>query len=121
MSPAASEPTVPHRGSPRKRCRSLRNAPSGRLQAQEPARIAFVDLRLVQVTGPHPLHRGDGVADEPWAPLWVEGEIRSEQHVIGAEEGESALHGVPGAEERGIAVEHAEVVDGSPLETSQRA
>src|SRR5215468_5352326 len=119
-SPAAGEPTVPHRDPPRKRCRGLGNGPSGRLQAEEPARIAFVDLRLVQVTGPHPLHGGNGVADEPWAPLWVEGEIRAEQHVIGAEEGESALHGVPGAEEGGIAIEHAEVVDGPPLEASQR-
>src|SRR5215475_616777 len=96
------------------------NGPSGRLQAEETARIAFVDLRLVQVTGPHPLHGGDGVADEPWASLRVEGEIRAEQHVIGPEEGEPALHGVPGAEEGGIAIEHAEVVDGPPLEASQR-
>src|SRR5262245_48498940 len=118
--PYRQRATVPHRDPSRKRCRASEIVPSGRLQAEETARVAFVDLRLVQVTGPHPLHGGDGVADEPWAPLRVEGKIRAEQHVIGPEEGEPAFHGVPGAEEGGIAIEHAEVVDGPPVEASER-
>jgi hypothetical protein len=41
--------------------------------------------------------------------------------VIRAKEGEPALHGVPGAEQRGVAVEHPEVVDGAPPQACEAA
>src|SRR6266849_1491126 len=95
--------------------------PSESFQPEEASRVALVDLRLVHVAGPHPLHGRDGVADEPRPLLGIEGEIGAEQHVIGAEEGEPALPGAPRPEERGVAVEHAEVVDGAELQPPEGA
>src|SRR6266478_7635822 len=101
--------------------RPARSECSAKLQSEEAARVPLVDLRFVRVAGPYPLHGLDGIADEPRSLLGIEREIRAEQHMIGAEEGEPALHGVPGPEQRGVAVEHPEVVDGPPLEPSERA
>src|SRR5262245_53530383 len=92
-----------------------------RPQAEEAARIALVDLGLVLVAGPHPLHGRDGVPDEPGPFLGVEREVGAEQDMVGPEEGQARFHGVPGAEKRRVAVEHPEVVDWPPAQPGEGA
>src|SRR3990172_6704654 len=89
-------------------------------KSQHPPRVPLVDLRLLVRRGPHPLHRRDRLTDEPRALLGVEGHVGAEQHAVGAEEGQPALHGVMRAEERGVTVEHLEVVERAPLEARER-
>src|SRR5262245_52127854 len=93
---------------------------SAELQPEEAPRVALVDLRLVGLAGVHLLHGRYGVADEARPLFGIERKIGAEQHVIRAKEGEAALHRVPGSEQCGVAVEHAEVVDGPPREPSER-
>ena len=71
--------------------RPARSGCSAKLQPEEATRVALVDLRLVRVAGPYPLHGRDSIADEPPSLLGIERKICAEQHVIGAEEGEPAL------------------------------
>src|SRR2546425_13196945 len=99
----------------------LMSAPAVSLQpkSQHPPRVPLVDLRFFGGRSPHPLHRPDRVPDEPRPLLGVEGHIRPEQYPLGPEERQSAFHGVPCAEEGGVAVEHLEIVERPPAEARQ--
>src|SRR5882672_4279544 len=85
--------------------------PLSESELQQPARVARVNRGLFLRGRPHALHGLDGVADEAGALLGVEGHVGAEQDMVGAEERQAAFHGVPGPEQRGVAVEHLEVVD----------
>src|SRR5574341_1298073 len=68
-------------------------SPSGfEPQPEQPARVAFVDLRLLFLGGQHAGHRLDRIADESRSLLGVEGHVGAEEDVVGAEEGQAGFH-----------------------------
>src|SRR6266850_5122440 len=94
--------------------------PLSESELQQPARVARVNRGLLLRGRPHALHGLDGVADEAGALLGVEGHVGTEQDMVGADEGQAAFHGVPGPEQRGVPVEHLEVVDRALLQATER-
>src|SRR5688572_5226047 len=71
---------------------SMESLPSAQLESQHPSRVALVDRGLLVRRGPHVLHRLDGVPDEAGALFRIERHVGAEQDVVGAEEGQPALH-----------------------------
>src|SRR5262245_22882926 len=88
-------------------------------EPQHPAGVALIDLGLVLLGGPHPLHGADGIADKARSPLRIEGKIGPEEDALGAEEGQPALHRMVRTEEGSVTVEHPEVLDRSSLQASE--
>src|SRR5947208_1346828 len=88
------------------------------IQAQHPPRIRLVDLLLHLVRGAHLVHRRDRVADEAGATLGIKRVVGAKQHPVGSKKSQPALHARPRPEQRGVAIEHVEVVDRSLLEAA---
>src|SRR3989338_275711 len=63
----------------------------------------------------HMIDDVDCVPDIAGAHFGIEGHIRSKQHTVRAEESQAALGGRDRPEERRIAVEHMEIIDGALL------
>src|SRR5262249_10135659 len=108
-------------------------AASKSIAAIKQRNCAFIDMARLRVSREFSLEQPPGVAGEDLAPIAVgdvkplddvdgrrdraERRVGREHHVLGAEELEPAAHGVDAAaEQRGIAVEIAHIVEMRPLQ-----
>src|SRR5258705_11835869 len=90
-------------------------------QAEHHLRVLVADLFLVGLREMvERFHGFDGGADVAPALFLVERTIRRKQHVIGAEERDSANRRRAGAGERGVAVEALEIIERALLELLQK-